>query len=83
MVNPDNTKGSRKSSKKTDTQKETSQANAKKVEVSEAVKMCVLPEENLRAVYDWLESDQMTMPHNQVMKCLQLLGVAQILVDKN
>jgi hypothetical protein len=57
-------------------------AKAPVQQAAPVVQMCILPEANLRAVYDWLETDQMCMPHNEVVRCLQLLGVAQILKDK-
>jgi len=47
------------------------------------VQMCLIPEQNLRAVYNWLESDGMIMPYSQVKKCLELLGVAQVVVNKD
>lgn len=46
------------------------------------VQMCVIPEQNLRAVYNWLESDTMIMPYSQVKKCLELLGVAKVIGNK-
>jgi hypothetical protein len=57
-------------------------AKAQVQQAAPVVQMCVLPEANLRAVYDWLESPKMSMPHNEVVQCLKLLGVAQILKDK-
>ena len=40
--------------------------------------MMNIPEVNLRLVYEWIESDQMTMPHSQVVTCLKLLATATV-----
>ena len=50
-------------------------------ETSEKPVMMTIPEVNLRLVYEWIESDQMTMPHSQVMTCLKLLSTAAIVKD--
>ena len=62
----------------------TAKASAKKAK-SDSVKsseggpaMLQIPEANLRLVYEWIESEKMTMPHNQVLGVLKLLGTATL-----
>jgi hypothetical protein len=46
-----------------------------------AQKMCALPVENLKAVCDWLNSDDMPLPQNQIRKALALLFVAEVIEE--
>lgn len=55
--------------------------NAKKETSEDKLVMLTIPEVNLRLVYEWIESEKMTMPHNQVMSCLKLLGTATVVKD--
>lgn len=46
------------------------------------VSMCLIPQANLQAVYDWLNSDRMMMPQNEVRQCLALLNSASLVEPK-
>ena len=57
----------------------TNSKRTKKTSSSEhpKVKMLIIPEHNLTAVYSWLESERMTMPYNETRACLKLLAAAK------
>lgn len=38
--------------------------------------MLIIEEQNLRALADWLNSDRMLMPQNEVRNCLKLINTA-------
>ena len=38
--------------------------------------MLIISQQNLKTVCDWLNSDRMTMPQNEVRQCLNLLLTA-------
>ena len=67
---------------KTKTKAAQKPSRAKPPEGPAPVVMLAIPEQNLRNVYDWIESENMTMPHSQVMFCLKLLATARIIDDK-
>lgn len=41
--------------------------------------MCEIPKDNVKAIYDWLNSNEMLMPQNQVRQCIALLNTATII----
>ena len=41
--------------------------------------MCEISQENIKAIYDWLNSNEMLMPQNQVRQCMALLNTATII----
>lgn len=43
--------------------------------------MCAISKDNIQALYDWLNSDAMTMPQNQVRMCISLLNEATLIED--
>ena len=49
--------------------------------IVDKVVMLAIPEVNLRLVYEWIESENMTMPHSQVIQCLKLLATATVVKD--
>ena len=44
--------------------------------------MCVISKENLENIMKWLNSDDMTMPQNQVRQCQRLLLTAKLVEIK-
>lgn len=42
------------------------------------VQMCIIPQDYLQAVWNWLNGDDQTMPQNEVRQYLKLLEAAQL-----
>ena len=40
--------------------------------------MCIISKDALQAVLDWVEGPGMTMPHNQVCRCKELILTAKL-----
>jgi len=47
------------------------------------VRMCLIPEANLIALYKWLNSDTMSLPQNEVRAYLKLIADARLVEDKD
>lgn len=48
----------------------------------EAAVMCVIPQVNIQAVYNWLNSDGMKMPQDEVRSAIQFLASARVLTEE-
>jgi hypothetical protein len=43
--------------------------------------MCLIPHQNLQAVYNWLNSDDMTMPQREVRQAMKLIMAAHVVTN--
>ncbi|PCJ39141.1 MAG: hypothetical protein COA71_14590 [SAR86 cluster bacterium] len=74
----------RKSSENSKDEKKILNANAKALESGasdqeQTVTMCIISQANLQAIHDWLNSDSMLMPQNQVRYQLRLINSAKLI----
>ena len=59
---------------------ETEESNTETTVLDSSTKetMCIISQSVLQEVYNWVNSDRMVMPHNEVLRCQKLLLTAKV-----